>query len=79
MPCVREDFAEDNDTAEESEDEEESKESTDLVHMLSEMLDRRPARMRNLRKGFVFLMDQEKKELQKRTKMEKARKMQMQA
>ena len=79
VPCVREDFAEDNDTAEESEDEEESKESTDLVHMLSEMLDRRPARMRNLRKGFVFLMDQEKKELQKRAKMEKARKMQMQA
>ena len=43
--------------------------------MISDMLDRRSVTLRNLRKGLRFFMDLEKKELKKRAKIERARKM----
>ena len=42
------------------------------------MLDRKRATLRNLRKGLRFFMDLEKKELDKRAKFERARKMKSQ-
>ena len=43
--------------------------------MISDMLDRKRATLRNLRKGLRFFMDLEKKELDRRAKFERARKM----
>ena len=62
MPCIRDHFTEDNDTEEESEDEEEFKGDLDS---LNAMLSDRKASMKDLKKGFVFFMDQEKKDIKR--------------
>lgn len=78
VPCIREPYFEDNDTDEESaEDEEEVKENTRMLDALSSFMDRR-ATMGDLRKGFVFFMVEERKEIKKLVAMSKARKLQMQ-
>lgn len=65
VPCVREAYDEDNDTEEESEDEEEAKERVRELDMLSSLLTDRKATVKDLRKGFVFFMDAEKKDLRR--------------
>lgn len=72
MPCVREAYAEDNDTEEESEDEEEAKERSLELEMLSSLLTDRKATMKDLRKGFGFFMDAEKKDLKRHIAVQKA-------
>ena len=75
VPCIRETYAEDNDTEESESEEEETKKDMSQQAMISDMLDRRSVTLRNLRKGLRFFMDLEKKELKKRAKIERARKM----
>lgn len=70
MPCLRDLYEEDNDT-EEEESEEEDKASIDT---LSELLMDRKATMRDLKKGFVFFMEQEKKDIKRFIHLEKAEK-----
>ena len=66
VPCIRETYTEDNDTEEEDEDDEESGgESSKLLDMLSTMLTDRRATLKDLRKGFIFFMDQEKKDIKR--------------
>ena len=65
VPCIRENYTEDNDTEEEEEDEEEVKSSAQALEMLSSMLTDRRATIKDLRKGFVFFMDQEKRDIKR--------------
>ena len=66
VPCIRETYTEDNDTEEDDEsDEEESKESSKMLNTLNSMLSDRKATMKDIKKGFVFFMDQEKRDLKK--------------
>ena len=65
VPCIREFYTEDNDTEEESSDEEEAKEQAKTLDMLSSMLTDRKATLRDLKKGFVFFMDSEKKDIKR--------------
>lgn len=76
VPCVRETYDEDNDTEEESEDEEEAKERTRELEMLSALLTDRKATVKDLRKGFVFFMDAEKKDLKRHIAIQKAMRLQ---
>ena len=73
----KETYTEDNDTEEEEEDseEEESKGNEKMLNTLSSMLTDRKATMRDLRKGFVFFMDQEKADLRRHIAMRKTLKM----
>ena len=57
VPCIREQYIEDNDTEEESEDEEENKTHHRELEFLSTMLTDRKATVKDLRKGFCFFMD----------------------
>ena len=80
MPCLRESYTEDNDT-EESEEEEEKEAKTTIgddaaLIKLKNMLADRKAAMRDLRKGFVFFMDQEKKDIRKHQAIKRALKLQ---
>ena len=65
VPCLRETYIEDNDTEEEEEDEEleESGECTELLDMYSSVLNDGRATLKDLRKGFVFFIDQEKNDI----------------
>jgi len=79
VPCIRETYTEDNDTEEsEEEDDEEAKtkSDSDVLNKLNTMLADRKATMRDLRKGFVFFMDQEKKDIKRHQAIEKAMKLQ---
>lgn len=73
---MRETYDEDNDTEEESEDEEEAKERTRELEMLSALLTDRKATVKDLRKGFVFFMDAEKKDLKRHIAIQKALRLQ---
>lgn len=75
---MREKYTEDNDTEESEEEEEEAKSSSDdaTLAKLNNMLADRKATMRDLRKGFVFFMDQEKKDIKKHQAIERAMKLQ---
>ena len=76
MPCVRDFYTEDNDTEDEDEGTEEEKANNQrMLDHLSSMLTDRPANMRDLKKGFVFFMDQEKREIKKLVAMSNVRKM----
>ena len=66
---MRETYDEDNDTEEESEDEEEAKERGRELEMLSALLTDRKATVKDLRKGFMFFMDAEKKDLKRHVAM----------
>ena len=71
---MRETYIEDNDT-EESEEEEEAKTTSaddTILDKLNDMLADRKATMRDLRKGFVFFMNQEKKEIRKHQAIDRA-------
>ena len=74
MPCIREYWTEDNDTEEESE-EEETEGNSKMLEMMSNMLADRKATMKDLKKGFVFFMEQEKKDIQRYARIERALKM----
>ena len=65
VPFVRETFTEDNDTEEEEEDEEleSSGECNQILDMFSSVLTDRRATIKDLRKGFVFFIDQEKNDI----------------
>ena len=76
VPCVRETYDEDNDTEEESEDEEEAKERSRELDMLSTLLTDRKATVKDLRKGFIFFMDSEKKDLKRHDAIQKALRLQ---
>lgn len=65
VPCVRETYSEDNDTDEDSDDEEEAKERSKEIEMLNTLLTDRKATVKDLRKGFSFFMDAEKKDLKR--------------
>ena len=65
VPTIREPCTEDNDTEEEEEDEEETKSHSRELEMLNSMLTDRKATIKDLRKGFSFFMDQEKKDLKR--------------
>ena len=57
VPCIRETYTEDNDTADEDEEDdqiESTVESEKLLDMLSGMLTNRRATLKDLRKGFIF-------------------------
>lgn len=68
VPCIRETYDEDNDTEEDEEsddDEEESKEKDRMLANLNNLLTDRKATIRDLRKGFVFFMDIEKRDIKR--------------
>ena len=77
VPCIRETYAEDNDTEEDEEDEEleAGGEKSKLLDMLSKMLTDRRATLKDLRKGFVFFMDQEKKDIKRHIAIQRAQKL----
>ena len=60
VPCIRDQYTEDNDTEEDSDSKEKQKGDLDNFNAL--LKDRR-ATMKYLKKGFVFFMDQEKKDI----------------
>ena len=66
VPCIRDFYTEDNDTDEDSDSEEEQKGDLDN---LNAMLSDRKATMKDLKKGFVFFMDQECVKLIQRDKI----------
>ena len=74
LPTIRETYTEDNDTEEES-DEEETKSSAAMLDLMSNMLTDRKANMKDLKKGFVFFIDQEKKDIERFAKYERAMKL----
>ena len=64
VPCLRETYIEDNDTSEEEDEElEESGECAELLDMYSSVLNDGRATIKDLRKGFVFFIDQEKNDI----------------
>ena len=71
VPCIRDQYTEDNDTEEDSDSEEEQKGDLDNLNAL--LSDRR-ATMKDLKKGFVFFMDQEKKDIKRFIQIEMAHK-----
>ena len=71
VPCIRDYYNEDNDTDDESDDEEEEKGQLDSLNAL--LTDRR-ATMKDLKKGFIFFMDQEKKDIKRFITIERAHK-----
>ena len=78
VPCIRETYTEDNDTEEssESEEEEEQKDSSAELIKLHQMMKYRKAKMKDLRKGFVFFMDQEKTDMKRHAAVQRALKLQ---
>ena len=81
IPCIRETFIEDNDTQEEDEEDEDaepSSESSKLLDMLSSMLTDRRATLKDIRKGFIFFIDQEKKDIKRHIAIQRAQKIQSQ-
>ena len=78
---MRQTYTEDNDTeeSEESDEEEEAKTTSaedTILNKLNDILADRKASMRDLRKGFVFFMNQEKKEIRLRQAIDRAAKLQ---
>lgn len=71
LPCIRETYTEDNDTEEES-DEEETKSNAAMLNLMSNILTDRKATVKDLKKGFVFFIDQEKKDIERYAKIERA-------
>ena len=71
IACIRDKLEEDNDTDEEESDEEpDTEEQAKLLKAMSSLLHSRKANVNDLKKGFVFFMDQEKSELRQiRNKM----------
>ena len=72
VPCIRDHFTEDNDTEDEDSDSEEEQKG-DLDNLNALLTDRR-ANMKDLKKGFVFFMDQEKKDIKRFIQIEMAHK-----
>lgn len=76
VPCIRETYTEDNDTEEDEEsddeDQEESKQNQDLLNKLHNMLGDRKATIKDLRRGFLFFIEMEKKEIRKAVAVWKA-------
>lgn len=73
MPCIRETYTEDNDTEEEESTEEEEDEEEVKKDPLAKMktaIEKR--KMRDLKKGFVVFLDQERKDLDKYVAIKKA-------
>ena len=73
IACIRDREDEDNDTDEEggsSDEEDGQSQQAKLLNMMSSLLHSRKANINDLKKGFVFFMEQEKKELKRvRNKM----------
>lgn len=76
VPCIKDLYIEDNQEEEaEEEDEEEMKENAQMLEALSTFLTDRQANMKDLRKGIVFFLDREKKEIKKAKASLRARQM----
>ena len=79
IACIRDKLEEDNDTEEESsEEDEDNEEQAKLLKAMSSLLHSRKANVNDLKKGFVFFMDQEKAELRQIRNKMRAKKMQVQ-
>lgn len=69
MPCIRDTYTEDNDTEEDDEDDEDTEENARLLNSLR-LVDK-TATLKQLRRGWLYLMDKERSDLAKIVKYKK--------
>lgn len=74
VPCIRETYTEDNDTDEDEDCPEMHKQNMEMLKTLHEKFGDRDASIKDIRKGWLYLIEQEKRDLKKIAAIKKAQK-----